>query len=82
MNHNSVKYFLFSIFFTINLYSQNIPKVPETITLDNMVLRINNDAKSTIQSEVDALHANDKYFQIFIDLLNYKNCILISTKNQ
>ena len=70
MNHNSVKYFLFSIFFTINLYSQNIPKVPETITLDNMVLRINNDAKSTIQSEVDALHANDKYFQIFIDRIN------------
>ena len=35
-----------------------------------MVLRINNDAKSTIQSEVDALHANDKYFQIFIDRIN------------
>jgi len=70
MNHNSVKYFLFSIFFTFNLYSQNIPKVPETITLDNMVLRINKDVQSTIQSEVDALHANDKYFQIFIDRIN------------
>ena len=70
MNHNSVKYFLFLIFFTFNLYSQNIPKVPETITLDNMVLRINKDVQSTIQSEVDALHANDKYFQIFIDRIN------------
>ena len=35
-----------------------------------MVLHISKNISSTIQSEVDALHLNKKYFQIFIDRIN------------
>ena len=35
-----------------------------------MVLHISENISSTIQSEVDALHLNKKYFEIFIDRIN------------
>ena len=35
-----------------------------------MVLHISENISSTIQSEVDALHLNKKYFKIFIDRIN------------
>lgn len=49
------------------LYSQESPKVPNSLRIDNIVLNIKPEAKEIIQIEVDALHANEKYFQIFID---------------
>ena len=52
--------------FHSSLLSQNIPKVPQSIKFDNMVLNIDSDIITTIQNEVDAIHANDKYFQIYI----------------
>ena len=56
--------------FHSSLLSQNIPKVPQSIKFDNMVLNIDSDIITTIQNEVDAIHANDKYFQIYIDRIN------------
>ena len=35
-----------------------------------MVLNISDDVIPIIQNEVDALHINDKYFQIFVDRIN------------
>ena len=35
-----------------------------------MVLDLDSDIITTIQNEVDAIHANDKYFQIYIDRVN------------
>ena len=63
------------IFFFISLknhnaLSQNSPKVPNSIRIDNILLNIKPEAKEIIQIEVDALHANQKYFQIFIDRIN------------
>ena len=49
-----------------NVLSQNSPKVPNSIRIDNILLNIKPEAKEIIQIEVDALHANQKYFQIFI----------------
>ena len=65
-------YKLFFLFF-VTLYNSNAqptPEVPEKIRIDNMVLHISENISSTIQSEVDALHLNKKYFQIFIDRIN------------
>ena len=56
--------------FHSSLLSQNIPKVPQNIKFDNMVLNLDSDIITTIQNEVDAIHANDKYFQIYIDMIN------------
>ena len=56
--------------FHSSLLSQNIPKVPQNIKFDNMVLNLDSDIITTIQNEVDAIHANDKYFQIYIDRIN------------
>ena len=56
--------------FHSSLLSQNIPKVPQSIKFDNMVLNLDSDIITTIQNEVDAIHANDKYFQIYIDRIN------------
>ena len=67
------KLFLYIIVFYSfhsNLFSQNIPKVPQSIKFDNMVLDLDSDIITTIQNEVDAIHANDKYFQIYIDRVN------------
>ena len=65
------KLFLYLIVFYSfhsNLFSQNIPKVPQSIKFDNMVLDLDSDIITTIYNEVDAIHANDKFFQIYIDL--------------
>ena len=51
-------------FFPIESFSQNSPRVPDKIRIDNMVLNISDDVIPIIQNEVDALHINDKYFQI------------------
>jgi len=63
---------LFLLFFLIvsNTIAQPVPKVPEKIRIDNMVLNISDNISTTLQSEVDALHLNKKYFQIFIDRIN------------
>jgi membrane-bound lytic murein transglycosylase D len=53
-----------------NSFAQSTPKVPEKIRIDNMVLHISENISSTIQSEVDALHLNKKYFEIFLDRIN------------
>ena len=55
--------------FLLNLFT-NSPRVPERIRIDNMVLNISDDVIPIIQNEVDALHINDKYFQIFVDRIN------------
>ncbi|GIS49209.1 MAG: hypothetical protein Ct9H90mP22_7970 [Gammaproteobacteria bacterium] len=49
-----------------NALSQNSPKVPNSIRIDNILLNIKPEAKEIFQIEVDALHANQKYFQIFM----------------
>ena len=63
---------LFFLFFVTvyNSFAQSTPKVPEKIRIDNMVLYISENISSTIQSEVDALHLNKKYFEIFLDRIN------------
>ena len=65
-------YKLFFLFFVTlyNSFAQPTPEVPEKIRIDNMVLHISENISSTIQSEVDALHLNKKYFEIFIDRIN------------
>ena len=65
-------YKLFFLFFVTlyNSVAQPTPEVPEKIRIDNMVLHISENISSTIQSEVDALHLNKKYFEIFIDRIN------------
>ena len=65
-------YKLFFLFFVTlyNSVAQPTPEVPEKIRIDNMVLHISKNISSTIQSEVDALHLNKKYFEIFIDRIN------------
>ena len=59
--------FFLSLLFSINVFSQNIPQVPEVVTLDKIRLKINEYARNEIQIEVDALHANGKYFNAIID---------------
>ena len=68
MKINITVLLFFSIF--IESFSQNSPRVPERIRIDNMVLNISDDVIPIIQNEVDALHINDKYFQIFVDRIN------------
>ena len=68
MKINITVLLFFSIF--IESFSQNSPRVPERIRIDNMVLNISDDVIPIIQNEVDALHINDKYFQIFVDRVN------------
>ena len=70
MKINFIVYFLFFSLFLSEAYSQNSPKVPEKIRIDNMLLNISNDVIPIIQNEVDAIHLNKKYFQIFIDRIN------------
>ena len=70
MKINTKVFLLFFIFFPIESFSQNSPSVPDKIRIDNMVLNISNDVIPIIQNEVDALHMNDKYFQIFVDRIN------------
>ena len=62
--------FFLSLLFSINVFSQNIPQVPEVVTLDKIRLKINEYARNEIQIEVDALHANRKYFNAIIDKIN------------
>ena len=62
--------FFLALLFSINVFSQNIPQVPELVTLDKIRLNINEDARNEIQIEVDALHANKKYFNAIIDKIN------------
>ena len=47
--------FFLALLFSINVFSQNIPQVPELVTLDKIRLKINEDARNEIQIEVDAL---------------------------
>ena len=62
--------FFLALLFSINVFSQNIPQVPELVTLDKIRLNINEDARNEIQIEVDALHAIAKYFNAIIDKIN------------
>ena len=62
--------FFLPLLFSINVFSQDIPQVPEVITVDKIRLKINEDARNEIQIEVDALHANKKYFNAIIDKIN------------
>ena len=62
--------FFLALLFSINVFSQDIPQVPEVITVDKIRLKINEDARNEIQIEVDALHANAKYFNAIIDKIN------------
>ena len=62
--------FFLALLFSINVFSQDIPQVPEVITVDKIRLKINEDARNEIQMEVDALHANKKYFNAIIDKIN------------
>ena len=62
--------FFLALLFSINVFSQNIPQVSEVVTLDKIRLKINEDARNEIQIEVDALHANRKYFNAIIDKIN------------
>ncbi|MEC7895304.1 MAG: transglycosylase SLT domain-containing protein [Bacteroidota bacterium] len=62
--------FFLALLFSINVFSQDIPQVPEVITVDKIRLKINEDARNEIQIEVDALHANKKYFNAIIDKIN------------
>jgi len=62
--------FFLPLLFSINVFSQNIPQVPEVVTLDKIRLKINEYARNEIQIEVDALHANRKYFNAIIDKIN------------
>ena len=62
--------FFLALLFSINVFSQDIPQVPEVITVDKIRLQINEDARNEIQIEVDALHANKKYFNAIIDKIN------------
>ena len=70
MKINFTVLFLFFILFISKSFSQNSPKVPERIRIDNMVLNISEDVIPIIQNEVDALHLNEKYFQIYVDRIN------------
>ena len=71
MKNKLLVIFFFLIFLkNHNVLSQNSPKVPNSIRIDNILLNIKPEAKEIIQIEVDALHANQKYFQIFIDRIN------------
>ena len=65
MKINFLILFSFFNFFLTESFSQNSPRVP-----DNMVLNISSDVIPILQNEVDALHINDKYFQIFVDRVN------------
>ena len=47
---------LLFFFIFIESFSQNSPRVPERIRIDNMVLNISDDVIPIIQNEVDALH--------------------------
>lgn len=46
------------------------PRVPATIEIANVKLKITADAQREIQKDVDALRASDKYFQIKLDRIN------------
>ena len=70
MKINFLILFSFFNFFLTESFSQNSPRVPDKIRIDNMVLNISSDVIPIIQNEVDALHINDKYFQIFVDRVN------------
>ena len=67
MVNNIILSLLCNLIMVPYLFSQDSPKVPNSIRIDNIVLNIKPGAKEIIQIEVDALHANEKYFQIFID---------------
>lgn len=64
------KLIFFFLLFPYLIYCQSIPNVPEVIDFDKIRLKINNDTRKEIQNEVDALHANDKFFKILIDRVN------------
>ena len=67
MVNNIILSLLCNLIMVPYLFSQDPPKVPNSIRIDNIVLNIKPGTKEIIQIEVDALHANEKYFQIFID---------------
>ena len=67
MTNKLIFFFLLSPYL---IYCQAIPEVPEIIDFDKIRLKIDNDTRKEIQNEVDALHANDKFFQILIDRVN------------
>ena len=70
MRINCLYLFLVCNLFFSESFSQNSPKVPQKIRVDNMLLNISDDVIPIIQNEVDAIHLNEKYFQIFIDRIN------------
>jgi membrane-bound lytic murein transglycosylase D len=56
---------------TIQAWALNpIPRVPATIEIANIKLKITAEAQREIQKDVDAIRASDKYFQIKLDRIN------------
>ena len=58
---NKFIYFVILLVLPFPFFAQEIPRVPKAITFENMVLSIEDEAQNTIQNEVDAIHANEKY---------------------
>src|SRR5690606_34716144 len=48
----------------------SIPKVPATMEVAGLKLKITPEAQAEIQKDVSALRASDKYFQIKLDRVN------------
>tara|TARA_Y100001980_G_C14556918_1_gene353787 strand:- start:73145 stop:75172 length:2028 start_codon:yes stop_codon:yes gene_type:complete len=62
--------FLFLQFTDLSAEDFPIPKVPESIEIAGMKLRITHEAQREIQKDVNALRASEKYFNIKLDRAN------------
>lgn len=62
--------FLFLQFTDLSAGDFPIPKVPESIEIAGMKLRITHEAQREIQKDVNALRASEKYFNIKLDRAN------------
>lgn len=60
---------IFASIFSITLQAE-IPRVPSSIEIAGVQLKITSDAQEEIQKHVNALRASDKYFQIKLDRVN------------
>lgn len=68
-----MRVFLWSVILLISFNAgafNPTPRVPATIEIANVKLKITADAQREIQKDVDALRASDKYFQIKLDRIN------------
>ena len=55
--------------FSLVSAGENVPTVPNSISFAGLNLKLTDKARRKIQSEVDALTRNPKYFQIKVDRL-------------